>query len=60
MSLFSSLAARSALKSLAAMSDHQLSDIGLCRHDIVEARSASNAVDFLAARRNERATFWLS
>lgn len=56
MALFSALKRLSGLNSLSALDDHMLSDLGLCRHDIAEARSKGKATTaFLDTRRNERA-----
>lgn len=61
MALFSALKRLSGLNSLSALDDHMLSDLGLCRHDIAEARSKGKATTaFLDTRRNERAGGWLS
>lgn len=59
MSIFS-LFGRSAVKALSELDDRRLSDLGLNRYDLFDARrSGRGASSLLSDRRSERASFWL-
>lgn len=60
MALFSFFSRGATLRALSALDDCQLSDLGLNRYDLADARRKGEAVStLLAERRNERAGFWL-
>jgi len=61
MSLFSMFNRRSSLNALSDLDDKRLSDLGLNRYDLHDAKrlSAVNASFLLASRREERAEYWL-
>ena len=60
MSLFSLFAHQTALRALAALDDRRLSDLGLNRYDLFDARhKGRKAGSLLSQRRNERAQSWL-
>ena len=47
------------VKSLSALDDHLLCDLGLSRVDLYEARRARRAANFLQQRAAERAASWI-
>ncbi len=61
MGLFSFFNAKSSLSNLSALDNCRLSDLGLNRYDLFDARhlNAKKAGNFLSERRSERAHFWL-
>lgn len=60
MPLFSMFTRSSGLKALAELDDRMLSDLGLCRHDLAQARAKGRGSKmFLNGRRSERAGSWL-
>lgn len=61
MGLFSLFGRQRSLASLSDLDDNRLSDLGLDRYDLFEARrfESKQVGSFLAQRRNERAHFWL-
>jgi len=61
MNLFSIFNRNSSLNALSDLDDKRLSDLGLNRYDLHEAKrmSMENAGSLLASRRQERALQWL-
>ena len=59
MSFFKRLFAINTVKSLSALDDHLLCDLGLSRVDLSEARRARRVAKFLHARAAERAASWV-
>ena len=59
MSFLKRLFAVNTVKSLSALDDHLLCDLGLSRVDLYEARRARRAASFLHERAAERAAFWI-
>ena len=61
MGLFSNITRRKSLNALSALDNSALSDLGLNRYDLFDAkRCAPNKIaGFLNQRRSERAHFWL-
>lgn len=59
MRFFASFFGNKTLSDLNGLDDRQLSDLGLCRYDLIEASHSRNAVATLSARRSERAAAWL-
>lgn len=45
---------RKGLNALGSLNDHMLDDLGLCRHDVLEASKFGAAKNLLDIRRSER------
>lgn len=58
MSIFTAFSRRASLRALFALDDRRLSDMGLTRFDLADARRMASTA-LLNERRNERAGFWL-
>jgi len=59
MSMLSKFFARHGMNALNGLDDRRLSDLGLNRYDLHDARRSRDAAALLASRRNERAAAWL-
>jgi hypothetical protein len=59
MNLLSFFTRGASVKALSALDDRRLSDLGLNRYDLFEARGSRCAASLLEIRRSERAEFWL-
>ena len=59
MSFLKRLFTVNTVKSLSALDDHLLCDLGLSREDLYEARRARRAASFLQERAAERAISWI-
>ncbi len=61
MGLFSFFSGKNSLAALSDLDNSRLSDLGLSRRDLFEARHINRKVvgNFLTSRRAERAYFWL-
>jgi hypothetical protein len=60
MSFFSFIGRNAGFNALSALDDRRLSDLGLARFDLADARRKGKATgSFLTERRSERAGAWL-
>ncbi len=61
MGIFLDISRKRSLNLLSALDNSRLSDLGLNRYDLFEARNVSSAKlgGFLSQRRSERAHYWL-